>query len=179
MNDKGSYNDATPYPTSNHYYIAAAWGEDDIQSNNVPTVFTVGDNTEYEVVVNGTKTTYSNVPLDSNTEYSIFVRYDIENEDGVPLGDGLTYEVSVVSLIVYKIFAIYSYHSLIVFSRSIHLVKQVCFCYNSNVCSVRCDVCCVELPYSVAGLVVGLLLAILFFIAVGVAIVIFVFYYKK
>lgn len=88
VGDQSTYLDVGPYSNNNPStaYIAAAWDEDDIYSNRVPAVFTVGKGGED---VNTVATppgasgpvTYRNVPLSAATSYSIYVRYDIENEN--------------------------------------------------------------------------------------------------
>lgn len=70
------------------YYITAAWDEEKIYNDSVPSVFTVGEGREsvYKATppppdMTG-KVSYRNVPLKSSTSYSIFVRYDIASDVG-------------------------------------------------------------------------------------------------
>ena len=75
---QSDYTDAQPYGINQsvNYYIAAAWGEDDVQGGQVPDMLLVGDQTS--TTANGV--VYMNGPLESNTRYSLFVQYDIDSD---------------------------------------------------------------------------------------------------
>ena len=73
--DTTVYDDARPFSSNISYYIAAAWGEQEVYAGRVPSRLRVGDGSTYSVG----SVEYRNVPLNSNTQYSIFTRYDIHS----------------------------------------------------------------------------------------------------
>jgi len=74
------YNDAGAYFSDAPYYIAAAWGRENIST--IPSSLTVGDGstTLANMVV------YTNAELKTNTGYGIFIRIDIESDAGSLVG---------------------------------------------------------------------------------------------
>ena len=105
--DQSRYIDARSYgnDSSASYYITAAWDENAIQAEQVPSVFSVGDRKRYKA--NGVD--YVNAQLDSNTRYGLFVRYDIDSDvsfvplrtysDAVIATTGLSHELHYLLLI--------------------------------------------------------------------------------
>lgn len=85
VEDPSQYIEASS--SSRPYYITAAWDEESIYAQEVPSFFTVGRGEEFEALTpsrtpgESVSVTYTNVALNSDTSYAIFVRYDIENED--------------------------------------------------------------------------------------------------
>ena len=75
---QSEYTDAQPYGINRNvnYYIAAAWGESDVQGGQVPDMLLVGDQTS--TTANGV--VYTNGPLESNTRYSLFIQYNIDSD---------------------------------------------------------------------------------------------------
>ena len=65
------YNDIRPYTNGAHYYIAAAWAEENI--SRVPKSYIVGDGS----TTRANMVYYRNADLNSNTKYGIFIRIDI------------------------------------------------------------------------------------------------------
>lgn len=70
--DPKDYRDLKPYTEGAMAYITAAWNEEQVQSDEVPHEFTIGDGSTFG--------DYTNVPLQSNTQYGYFIRYMIEND---------------------------------------------------------------------------------------------------
>ena len=71
--DPEAYPDLKPYEDGAMAYITAAWNEQQVQSNEVPSDFTIGDGLLYGG-------DYVNAPLQPNTQYGYFIRYLIEND---------------------------------------------------------------------------------------------------
>lgn len=67
--------DLGPYMEGAKVYITAAWTKEQVQSNNFPSTFTIGNPSD-----NGGDDAYTNVALKSNTRYGYFIRYTIEND---------------------------------------------------------------------------------------------------
>lgn len=80
--NRARYNNATAYTNGAQFYITAAWDEDDVDAGRVPSVFTVGNNSQYEAIFNGISTRFVNIPLKSDTQYTIFTRYDVASDTG-------------------------------------------------------------------------------------------------
>ncbi len=78
--EQSSFNDAVAYSPGAAYYITAAWDEEDVYSNRVPSEIAVGDGSVFTPDIFGNEVEYINQPLRSNTRYTIFTLYDIRNE---------------------------------------------------------------------------------------------------
>ena len=78
--DLSVYNTAGPYSNGDSSYITAAWDEDSVYGESVPSRIVVGDGVVYTATVGGTRVTYRNIALKSDTRYEVFTRYDIGNE---------------------------------------------------------------------------------------------------
>ena len=78
--DLSVYNTAEPYSNGDTSYITAAWGENDVYADGVPSQIVIGTGEVYVATVGSTTVNYRNVALRSNTQYHFFTRYDIRNE---------------------------------------------------------------------------------------------------
>lgn len=74
--ERSSYEDAMPYSSTadppQEYYVTAAWDD----PNNVPSIFTVGDETT--TTANGMN--YENAALSSDSDYAYIIRFDIMSD---------------------------------------------------------------------------------------------------
>ena len=73
--DPKSYPNLTSYMEGAMAYITAAWNEQQVQSDEVPSTFTIGNPS-----LTGGDPEYANVALQPNTRYGYFIRYEIEND---------------------------------------------------------------------------------------------------